>query len=118
MISASIHEISRAEAEQHEGGGFVGPFDTVNLFGKHGAPMERITLFLPAGTGAAVAACINVAVSSGAQTAKAQEIAKLSAKWNGICEAMNRGSWHGSEADALEQIETIKAQIAKLEAEA
>lgn len=118
MISASIHNISRAEAEQHEGGGFTGPFDTVNLFGQGAGIMSRITLYLPAGTGAAVAACINVAVGAGAQAEKAKTVAALKAKWNGICEAMNRGSWHGSEADALDQIESIKAQIAKLEAAA
>lgn len=115
MISASIQNITKAEAEEHGPGEYHDGFSVVSLYGPSGNINETVKLFLPAGTAAAVAACINVAVASGAQAATAREIAKLSAKWNGICEAMNRGSWHGSEADAIEQIESIKAQIAKLE---
>ena len=35
-----------------------------------------------------------------------------------ICEAMNRGTWRGTEADALARIDAIKAEIAKMEAAA
>lgn len=47
--------------------------------------------------------------------AKADHIASLKAEWSRVCEAMNVGSWHGTEAEALAEIERIKAQIAKLE---
>ena len=39
----------------------------------------------------------------------------LRAEHSTICEAMNRGTWPGSEADALARIDAIKAEIAKLE---
>ena len=42
----------------------------------------------------------------------------LRAEHSTICEAMNRGTWPGSEADALARINAIPAEIAKLEAAA
>jgi len=42
-------------------------------------------------------------------------IAALKARWDGVCSAMNRGSWTGSEADALAEIERIKGEIAMIE---
>lgn len=47
----------------------------------------------------------------------AARIAELKAKWSSICEAMNKGSYPGTEADALARIDRIKDEIAKLEAE-
>lgn len=32
-------------------------------------------------------------------------------RWHDVCESMNRGSWTGSEADALAEIERCKAII-------
>lgn len=70
MIFASIQNISKAEATEHEGGGFHGPFSTVRILDQSRDPNHTVTLFLPAGTAAAVAACINVAVAAGAQAAE------------------------------------------------
>ena len=39
----------------------------------------------------------------------------LRTEWRTICEAMNRGTYRGTEADALARIEAIKVEIAKLE---
>ena len=113
MMSTTIHSVACATAHEYEAGEFTGPFSEVLIETGDGS---RVHMILPAGTASAVAACINVAVASAAQAENAKTIAALKAKWNGICEAMNRGSWHGSEADALDQIESIKAEIAKLEA--
>ena len=114
MISANIQHITKAEADEHGPGEYHDAFSVVTLFGASFNPNETVRLFLPAGTAAAVAACINVAVSAGAQAAKADQIASLKAEWNRVCEAMNVGNWHGTEAEALAEIERIKAQIAKL----
>jgi len=40
---------------------------------------------------------------------------ELRAEWNRICNAMNEGTWRGTEADALAEIERIKAKIAAIE---
>lgn len=45
----------------------------------------------------------------------AERIRDLKGRWVRICEAMNRGTWRGSEAEALAEIERIKAEIAELE---
>ncbi len=42
----------------------------------------------------------------------------LKSEWAGICEAMNRGAYNGTEADALARIDAIKAELAMLEAAA
>ena len=39
----------------------------------------------------------------------------LRTEWRTICEAMNRGTYRGTETDALARIEAIKGEIAKLE---
>jgi hypothetical protein len=39
----------------------------------------------------------------------------LQAEWNRICDDMNRGSWRGTEAEALARIEAIKAEIAAMQ---
>ncbi len=39
----------------------------------------------------------------------------LRTEWRTICEAMNRGTYRGTEADALARIEAIKREIAKQE---
>lgn len=115
MISASIHNITKAEAEEHGPGEYHGGFGVVTVFCESRNINDTVKLFLPAGTAAAVAACINVAVAAGARAA---EIAALKREWGGICEAMDVGRWHRSEADAMAEIERIKTRIAELEAAA
>lgn len=39
----------------------------------------------------------------------------LRAEWAGICAAMNKGSYPGTEAEALARIDEIKREIAKME---
>lgn len=45
----------------------------------------------------------------------APTVASLKAEWHGICEAMNQGSYRGTEAEALARIDAIKSEIARLE---
>ena len=45
----------------------------------------------------------------------APRIAELKREWNWICLAMAEGTWRGTEAEALAEIERIKAEIAELE---
>lgn len=45
----------------------------------------------------------------------AEHIRELKLEWNRICDAMNRGTWRGTEAEAIAEIERIKAEIAELE---
>ena len=45
----------------------------------------------------------------------APRIAELKRAWAEVCNAMNRGYWRGTEAEALAEIERIKAEIAELE---
>lgn len=52
------------------------------------------------------------------QSLPTEAVASLKAEWHGICEAMNRGSYRGTEAEALARIEAIKSEIAGLEKEA
>lgn len=72
MISARIHNIARAEAETYAPTADRPGFDAVNLIPAGRNSFEAVTLFLPFGTGAAVAACINVAVSAGAHLEAAE----------------------------------------------
>lgn len=44
---------------------------------------------------------------------KSVAVDALKSEWAGICEAMNRGTYRGTEADALARIEAIKALIAE-----
>lgn len=43
-------------------------------------------------------------------------IAELKREWAEVCNAMADGYWRGTEAEALAEIERIKAEIAELEA--
>ena len=69
MISASIHRVTKAEAEEFGPGAHHPGFSVVTLFSESQSVNETVKIFLPAGTAAAVAACINVAVAAGAQAA-------------------------------------------------
>jgi hypothetical protein len=60
MITSDIQNILRAVATEHSPGN-VPDFSTVRLITDSGAA----SIYLPAGTAAAVAACINVAVAAG-----------------------------------------------------
>lgn len=102
MITSNIQNIRRAEAFEHEGS--AAPFSTVTLITDNGTA----TVFLPEGTAAAVAACINVAVAAGAQAAEKEAARK---RWHEVCEAMNRGTWNGTEADALAEVARCKAIV-------
>jgi hypothetical protein len=39
---------------------------------------------------------------------------KLRAEWHDICEGMNRGTYRGTEAEALARIDAIKAELASI----
>lgn len=108
MISASIQNITKAEAEEFDPGDYHNGFSLVTLFGKDRNINETVKLFLPAGTAAAVAACINVAVAAG-QHASDRETARR--RWHEVCEAMNRGTWSGTEAEALAEVARCKAIV-------
>lgn len=118
MISASIQNIAKAEAEEHAPGEYHNGFSVVSLYGKSRNINEAVKLFLPAGTGTAVAACINVAIAAGEKAEREEKLATLRARWNSVCEDMNLGRWPHSEAEALAEIERIKSQIAQIEAAA
>lgn len=45
----------------------------------------------------------------------AERIRELRREWAVVCRAMNEGYWRGTEAEAIAEIERIKAEIAKLE---
>ena len=45
----------------------------------------------------------------------APRIAELRREWAQVCNAMNRGTYRGTEAEALAEIDRIKAEIAELE---
>jgi hypothetical protein len=102
MITSDIQNIRRATAAEINGA--AGDFSTVTLVTDKG----NATIFLPAGTAAAVAACINVAVAAGAQAAEKEAARK---RWHEVCEAMNRGTWSGTEADALAEVARCKAIV-------
>jgi len=44
---------------------------------------------------------------------KSVAVDALKSEWAGICDAMNRGTYRGTEAEALARIEAIKALIAE-----
>ena len=47
---------------------------------------------------------------------KSVAVDALKSEWAGICDAMNRGTYRGTEAEALARIEAIKALIAEVAA--
>ena len=49
------------------------------------------------------------------QSLPTEAVASLKAEWHGICEAMNQGSYRGTEAEALARIDAIKSEIARQE---
>lgn len=59
-VSVQIQHIAKATSYSHEKGAYSGAFDTVNIIDDRGTSAQ---LFLPPGTGAAVAAAINAAVN-------------------------------------------------------
>lgn len=113
MISASIQNVTKAEAEEHGPGEYHDGFSVVTVFGDSRNINETVKLFLPAGTAAAVAACINVAVAAGAKAAEKEAARK---RWHEVCEAMNRGTWTGSEAEALAEVARCKAIVEQVAA--
>tara|TARA_R110000868_G_scaffold116471_2_gene310078 strand:- start:4988 stop:5305 length:318 start_codon:yes stop_codon:yes gene_type:complete len=42
-------------------------------------------------------------------------VVEMKAEWNRICNAMDRGHWHGSEQSAIDAIEDIKRKIQAIE---
>ena len=58
-VSVNLHLITRATVIEHDAGEFRGPFSAVKIADKYG---NTVTLFLPAASGAAVAAAINAAI--------------------------------------------------------
>jgi hypothetical protein len=107
MITSDIQNIRRADAAEISGA--AGDFSTVTLVTDNG----RAKIFLPAGTAAAVAACINVAVAAGAQADEKEAARK---RWHEVCEAMNTGTWHGTEAEALAEVARCKAIVEQVAA--
>lgn len=59
MISVNLHKPTRAIVVEHDAGEFHQPFSAVEVSDANG---NVVTMFLPAGTGAAVAAAINAAI--------------------------------------------------------
>ena len=60
MITVNMHKpTTRAIVVEHDAGEFHNPFSEVKVADKDG---NTVRLFLPAGTGAAVAAAINAAI--------------------------------------------------------
>ncbi len=47
---------------------------------------------------------------------KSVAVDAIKSEWAGICDAMNRGTYRGTEAEALARIEAIKALIAEVAA--
>jgi len=61
MITVNLHNPARASVAEHDAGEFHGPFSAVEVSDKDG---NTVTLFLPGGTGAAVAAAITAAIGA------------------------------------------------------
>lgn len=59
MITINLHKPTRAIVVEHDAGEFNQPFSAVKVSDKDG---NKVTLFLPAATGAAVADAINAAI--------------------------------------------------------
>lgn len=58
-LSINIQNITEARAHRHDGQAYFAAFDSVDVLTKSG----RVTMFLPAGTGQAVADAINAAIA-------------------------------------------------------
>lgn len=65
MINVDIHMIKSAHAATYEANEHRAGFDTVTL--KDERFLDSVSLFLPIGTGAAVAAAINAALNGGVE---------------------------------------------------
>ena len=63
-MTVNLHEITRAISTEHDAGDRHAPFSSVVVANKRG---NNVTLFLPHGTGAAVAAAINEAIAKGVE---------------------------------------------------
>lgn len=50
-----------------------------------------------------------------ADTERADRITALKVEWEKVCGAMNEGWYHGTEAEALAEIDRIKSEIAREE---
>ena len=48
------------------------------------------------------------------EAARVRRIAALRAEWCEVCNAMADGYWRGTEADALERIAAIKAELGEM----
>ena len=48
------------------------------------------------------------------EAARVRCIAALRAEWGDVCNAMADGYWRGTEADALERIAAIKAELGEI----
>ncbi|CAB4157820.1 hypothetical protein UFOVP681_47 [uncultured Caudovirales phage] len=59
MITVNLQKPARASVVEYDAGEFHGPFSAVKIADKDG---NTVTLFLPAASGAAVAAAINAAI--------------------------------------------------------
>ena len=60
-MTINMHNPARAVFIEHDAGDYVGPFSAVKVSDKDG---NTVTLFLPGGTGAAVAAAITAAIGA------------------------------------------------------
>lgn len=58
-VTVNIQRIAKAAAHNHYGKGAFADFDTVDVISEGG----RVAMFLPAGTGQAVADAINAAIA-------------------------------------------------------
>lgn len=63
-ISVNLQHINRATSTEHDAGEYHLPFSSVNVRDEKG---NGVTLFLPHGTGAAVAKAINEAIEKEAK---------------------------------------------------
>lgn len=61
MITVNLQKPVNASAIEYDAGEFHGPFSAVSVSDKDG---NTVTLFLPGGTGAAVAAAITAAIGA------------------------------------------------------
>ena len=61
MITINLQKPVNASAIEYDAGAFHGPFSAVSVSDKDG---NSVTLFLPGGTGAAVAAAITAAIGA------------------------------------------------------
>ena len=60
-VSVNLHKPATASVIEHDAGDYSNPFSAVRVSDKDG---NSVTLFLPGGTGAAVAAAITAAIGA------------------------------------------------------